>query len=348
MKHARVVVMRHGGPDELRVVEEERPEPKRGEVRVKVLAAGVSLPDVLMREGVHPETRAAPFTPGWDFVGVVDALGDGVAGIAPGRIVAALPIVGAYAEFVCLPQSELVPAPDGLDPAEAVALVLNYVTAYQMLHRSVRVGPGGRALIHGASGGVGTALLQLGRLAGLEMYGTCSARGAQTVADMGGVPIDYRDADFVEEIRRLTGDGVDVVFDGIGGKHMWRSRKALRRGGRVVIYGLTSSLQDGRMASGRRSRFHGMPVFALCIAGGWLLPGRKRFVPYSIQWLKRAKPALFREDLTALFALLRDGKIRPLVARRLPLAAAREAHELLGAGGVAGKIVLVMDGTTSG
>src|SRR5512145_3287273 len=122
----------------------------------------------MAREGVHPETPRLPFTPGWDLVGVVDRLGAGVAGIEPGQIIAALPISGAYAEFVCLPQRELVPVPSGLDPAEAVSVILNYITAYQMMHRSAKVQSGQRVLIHGASGGVGTALLQLGRLAGLE------------------------------------------------------------------------------------------------------------------------------------------------------------------------------------
>ncbi len=348
MKHTRIIVTHYGGPEELRVIEEECPEPKNGEVRVKVLAAGVSLPDVMAREGVHPETPPVPFTPGWDLVGVVDRLGGGVSGIEPGQVVAALPISGAYAEFVCLPQRELVPVPSGLDPAEAVSLILNYITAYQMLHRSAKVRPSQRVLIHGAAGGVGTALLQLGRLARLEMYGTCSSRGASAVSDLDGIPIDYQHQDFVKEIHRLTGEGVDVVFDSIGGTHIWRSRKALRPGGRVVAYGLTSSLRGGRLASGRsgrRNRLHGIPIFGLYIAGGWLLPGRKRVVPYSIQWLKRLRPALFRQDLIALFDLLKQQKIKPLIAQRFPLVEARHAHELLGKGGVTGKIVLVRNGS---
>src|SRR5881275_2953058 len=129
MKHRRIIITHYGGPDELRVVEEEDPEPKNGEVQVRVLAAGVSLPDVMMREGIHPETPRLPFTPGWDLVGVVDKAGEGVVDIKPGQMVAALPIFGAYTEFVCLPQSGLVPIPAGLDPAEAVSLVLNYITA---------------------------------------------------------------------------------------------------------------------------------------------------------------------------------------------------------------------------
>jgi NADPH2:quinone reductase len=186
--------------------------------------------------------------------------------------------------------------------------------------------------------------LQLGRLAGLEMYGTCSSRGAPVVTDLGGIPIDYQQLDFVKEIHRLTGEGVDVVFDGIGGSHIWRSRKALRPGGKVIAYGLTGSLRGGRLASGRsggRHRFRPIAIFGLYIAGGWLLPSRKRVMPYSIQWLKRLRPAWFRQDLIALFDLLQWQKIKPLVAQRFPLAEARNAQELLGNGGVTGKIVLV-------
>jgi NADPH:quinone reductase-like Zn-dependent oxidoreductase len=349
VRNTRVIVTHYGGPDALRVVEEECPEPKDGEVRVRVLATGVSLPDIMAREGVHPETPPLPFTPGWDLVGVVDRLGDGVAGIGPGQIVAALPIHGAYAKFVCLPQRELVPVPSGLDAAEAVSLVLNYVTAYQMLHHSAQVRPGQRVLIHGAAGGVGTALLQLGRLAGLEMYGTCSSGGASAVSDLGGIPIDYQHQDFVKEIHRLTSEGVDAVFDPIGGTHLWISRKALRPGGRVVGYGLRSSLRGEGLASGRpgrRQRFRGSAIFGLYIAGGWLLPGRKRVVPYSIQTLKRLKPEWFRQDLIALFLLLQKQELKPLIARRFPLAEARHAHELLGKGGVIGKIVLVHDASS--
>jgi NADPH2:quinone reductase len=344
MMHMRIIVTHYGGPDALRVVEEECPEPKHNEVRVRVLAAGVALPDIMAREGVHPETPSVPYTPGWDLVGEVDRLGNGVSGIEPGQIVAAMPIHGAYAQFVCLPQRELVPVPSGLDAAEAVSLILNYITAYQMLHHSAKVKPGQRVLIHGASGGVGTALLQLGRLVELEMYGTCSSRGARAVAELGGVPIDYRNQDYVKEVRHLTGEGVDAVFDPIGGVHLWRSREALRPGGRVVGYGNTTSLRGEGLGSdrtGRRNRLHGIPAYVLYIAGGWLLPGRKRIVPYSIQTLKRLRPALFRQDLIALFDLLQQKKIKPLIAQRFPLAEARRAQELLAKGGVIGKIVLV-------
>jgi len=204
-------------------------------------------------------------------------------------------------------------------------------------------------LIHGASGGVGTALLQLGRLAELEMYGTCSSRGAPVVSDLGAVPIDYRNQDYVKEIHRLTSEGVDAVFDPIGGAHLWHSRKALRPGGRVVGYGNTTSLRGEGLGSGRtgrRNRLHGIPIYALYIAGGWLLPNRKRVVPYSIQTLKRLRPALFRQDLVTLLDLLQQKKIKPIIAQRFPIAEARHAQELLGKGGVTGKIVLVRNGSS--
>jgi NADPH2:quinone reductase len=280
---------------------------------------------------------------------VVDRLGNGVSGIEPGQIVAALPIHGAYAEFICLPQRELVALPSGLDDAEAVGLVLNYITAYQVLHRSAKVRPGQRVLIHGAAGGGRHGTLATGTPRRLEMYGTCSSRSAPAVSDLGGIPIDYQHQDFVKEIHRLTNEGVDVVFDPLGGTHLWHSRKALRPDGRVVGYGLRSSIRGEGLASGRpgrRQRFRGTATFGLYVASGWLLPGRKRVVPYSIQTLKRLKPDFFRQDLIALFDLLRQKKIKPLIAGRFPLAEARHAQELLGKGGGTGKIVLVLNGSS--
>jgi len=347
MRNTRILVTHYGGPDTLQLIEEECPQPQPGHLRVKVLAAGVSLPDVLAREGIHPETPRVPYTPGWDLVGIVDRIGEGVSGFELGQTVSAMPISGCYAQYVCLPHRKFVPVPAGLDPAEAVALVLNYITAYQMLYRSVKVKPGQRVLIHGASGGVGTALLQLGQLARVEMYGTCSAQAAKVVQELGATPIDYRNADFVQEIHHLTSDGVDAVFDGIGGDNLWRSREALRQGGRVVVYGFQAKLRGGRMASGAPSGRHPIresAILGLCIARNWFLQGRKGMVPYSIQWLMRLNPAWFRSDLLTLFDLLQQNKIKPLIAQRLPLCQARHAHELLGSGGVIGKIVLMPSG----
>lgn len=346
MRYKRVVVTQYGGPEVITTTEEEIPIPGVGEVRVKILAAGVGLPDVLAREGVHPETPRVPYTPGWDLIGTIDQLGEGVTGFQLNQTVAAMPIHGCYAQYLCLPSRKLVQVPAGLDPAKSVALILNYVTAYQMLHRSAKAHPGQRMLIHGASGGVGSAMLQLAKLAGVEMYGTCSAEGAGVVRQLGGIPIDYKNTDFVNEVHRLTGDGVDVVFDGIGGENLWRSRDALRAGGRVVTYGFQSKMRGGRMAaqSKGRHRFRESAELGWYLVRNWFKPGRKRMVPYSIQWLMRLKPAWFRDDLITLLDLLRQDKIKPVIAQRLPLEEARHAHEMLGEGGVLGKIVLLPNG----
>ena len=341
MKYQRVLITRPGGPEVLQIVKEELPEPRPGQVRIKTLAAGVSYADLLMREGVHPETPRLPFTPGWDVVGVVDKLGAGVTSLEVGQMVTALPVTGGYAEFICLPQREAIPIPPGLDPAEAVSLIFNYLTAYQMLHRSARVQPGQSALIHAASGGIGTALLQLGRLDGLQMYGTASRAKQELVSSLGGIPIDYKQGDFVEQILRLTGDGVNIVFDGIGGTHLWRSFKSLRSGGKVIAYGFTSSLDGGRLAGGQRYAWRGMAIIGLYIVAAALSPGNRRMMLYSIQTLKRFKPAWFQEDLTTLVDLLKQRKIKPIIAERIPLVEAARAQELLGKGSILGKIVLL-------
>src|SRR5262245_1106156 len=243
MKYRRIIVNRER---RLELVEDDLPNPRPGEVRVKVLAAGVSFADVSMREGVHPEARRPPFTPGWDVVGTVEALGEGVEAVQVGTTVAAMPIVGGYAEYICLPVAELVSVPPHLDPAEAVCLVLNYVTAYQMLHRSAQARPDETALIHSAAGGVGTALRQLARLHGVRTVGTAAAGKLRVIEDLGGQAIDYKRCDFLGVVRNTAEGGVDIVFDGIGGWHLVRSFRALRKGGRLVGYGLGSALASGR------------------------------------------------------------------------------------------------------
>ncbi len=341
MKHQRVVATRLGGPEVLKIIEEEVKEPQPGEARIKVLTMGVSFADILLREGIHPEARKPPFTPGWDVVGVVDRLGRGVTTFEVGQIVAALPIVGGYAEYLSLPVEELLPVPDGVDPTEAVSLVLNYGTAYQMMHRTAQARRGERAIIHGAGGGVGTALLQLGALHGLEMYGTARSGKHPAIASMGALPIDYTQVDFVEEINRLTdGEGVDIVFDGIGADHVGRSYLTLRRGGRVIAYGHATSLINRTLTHGRRSRLRGLPGLAAQIVKHSLIPDRRHVRLYSIQTLRKRHQDWFREDMAALFSLLAAAKIKPVIAERLPLFEAARAHELLGKGSVTGKLVL--------
>ena len=341
LENRRVVAETRGGPEILKIVREPVPEPASGEVRIRIEATGVSFADLLMREGVHPETPGGIITIGWDVVGFVDEVGADVSGVSVGQRVAALPVLGGYADYICLRPEELVDVPKELEAAEAVAMVLNYMTAYQMLHRSVAAKAGTSILVHGAAGGIGTALLQLGGLIGLKMYGTAAPDSHDAIRALGGNPIDYLSQDFVQEIKQLTGDGVDAVFDGIGGKNVWRSFKALRPGGEVVAFGFTSSLKKGQLAEGLRHRFRGITTIVLYMLASTFSLGRRKIKIYSIQRRMWAHRADFHEDLTELFRLLKEGKIKPLIAARIPLADARKAQEMLASGKIKGKIALI-------
>jgi len=330
-QHHRVVVTRHGGPEVLQVIEESMPEPRAGEVRVRVLAAGVSALDRMVRSGRFPGFPKVPFTPGVDVVGVVEKVADTPSNLEPGQVVAALlGQQGGYAEQVCVPASKAVPVPAGVDVAEAVCLVANYLTAHTMLHRAAAVRRGERVLIHGAAGGVGTALLELGKLAALEMYGTSSDYHHDLVTSMGATPIDYRREDFVDRVRQLTGGGVDAVFDPIGGaRQLWRSYRALHRKGTLVWFGVAATATAGLRV---------IPASLLMRSLLSLIPdGRKAPVP-----LDSSKPNdWYREAIATLLGYLESGQIRPLVAARFPLLEAARAHDILEQGGYAGKVVLV-------
>lgn len=334
----RVVVEQFGGPEVLKVVEEEDPRPRAGEAGVKVLAAGVSFTDQLIRAGTYLGGPKPPFTPGYEFVGVVDELGPGCSSLQRGDRVAALTVWGGYAERVCIAETNAIKVPADLDPAEIVSLVFPYMTAYQLLHRVAKAKPGETVLFHGAAGRVGTAVLELGTLAGLRLYGTASAADRALVERLGGVAIDYRHEDFLARVRELTGDGVDVALDGLGGALSLRSFRALRRGGRLVVFGHYSTL-----AHGRKSRRGWIAWYAsmACVAAWGLLSRSRRVFTYRIAKLRDRHPDWFRDDLLRLLELLREGKIHPIVAERLPLTDARRAHELLERSAAAGRLVLV-------
>jgi NADPH2:quinone reductase len=344
MKYKRIMLTQVGGPRVLLIQEDELPEPKADEVLIKILAAGVAFADILMRFGKYPATPAFPFTPGYDLVGIVEKCGTQVRERAPGDMVAALTRFGSYSQYLCLSEQETVPVPEHVDPAEAVSLVLNYVTAYQMLHRVAHVKAKERILVHGAAGGVGTALLQLARLLHLEMYGTASTPKLQLVASLGATPINYKSEDFVEHIQHLPdGGGVDAVFDAVGGPNLRRSFQALRQGGRLVGYGLTLEKLSNSTVLLTTLR-------TLSQLAWWsLLPNGKRAQWYAIAGplvgMKNRHPEWFREDLTKLLALLAEGEIKPVIAERLPLEGVAHAHELLEHGQVQGKLVLTPQAT---
>jgi NADPH:quinone reductase-like Zn-dependent oxidoreductase len=332
LKNGSVVITAIGGPEVLQWVESDAPLAGPGQVRVRNIAAGVAYADLLMRRGLYPDTPPLPFAPGYDIVGEIDALGDGVENCVVGQRVAALTMIGGYSRYTIVPATHLVPVPPNLDSAEAVSLVLNYATAYQMLHRVARAQKGQRILIHSAAGGVGTAALQLGKIVGLEMYGTASKAKHALVKSLGAIPIDYRTENFRERIRQLAPEGVDIVFDPIGGRNCWASYACLRRGGTLVCYGASAAVSKGKSEAGL-----GFALLALMK----ILPDGRHAGWYHIKTLRDARPEQFREDLSKLFDLLAARQIQPVIAGRIPLREAARANQLLESSQVQGKLVLL-------
>lgn len=333
MSYKKVILNEFGGPEVLQVVEDAiLPEPDMNEVRVKVLAASATFTDTMVRKGVYYGFKETPpLSPGYDMVGVVDKLGTGVTGLEVGQMVADLTVFGAYTEYMLRPANSLVPVPEGLDPAEAVSLVLSYVTAYQMLHHNAKVQRGQKILIHGAGGAVGTALLELGALLDLEMYGTASKSKHELVRELGGIPIDYKSEDFVARAQAVG--GVDAAFDFISGENFKRSFQSLRKGGTLVAYGFYND------AMGKGGN---VPVDFMKVALWNILPNGRKAAFYSIGALREKQPQWFKEDLIALFDLLAEGKIKPSIERRMKLEDAAQAHVLIEQAAVKGRIVLIV------
>jgi NADPH:quinone reductase-like Zn-dependent oxidoreductase len=327
MRYKSVIVTKRGAPEVLQVIENDLRAPSAGEVRIKILATPVCGPDISARYGHTPFAPKTPFVPGYAIIGVVDAIGQGVTNAAVGDRVAALTVNGGYAEYIFLGQEHLIPIPTALDPAEAVTLILNYVVAYQTLHRSAKVKAGDKVLIIGASGGVGTAFLQLGKLADLTMYGIASKSKHHILTEYGATPIDYHTQDFVEVIRQAEPAGLDAVFDGMGGDYFARGFSLLRRGGTLVGYGNPLSFSRMLRLLGQVILFN-------------LLPNGKSAKYYGTG-AHRLNRRPFMEDWAALFKLLEEGKIKPIIAAKFPILEAAQANVLLESGQVIGNIVLL-------
>jgi NADPH:quinone reductase len=329
-----VQVRQFGGPNELEVVDAPRSTPARGEVRVRVLASGIEYTDILIRRHLYPQTaaRRPPFVMGYDVVGEIDQLGDGVSGFRVGDRVADMTVVGSNATYRTLRADDLIRVPVGVEPVEAAALILSWTTAYQLLHRAARVQRGQRVLVHGAAGAVGQALLTLGRMAGLELWGAARGEHATLIRELSATPIDYQREDFT----RVLPGGFDVVFDGIGEEGYRRSFAALKRGGLLCAYGYSAGVQA------QRRMLSMLMWIARLYLWGWL-PGGKRARFYSINVMRARHPAWFRADLERLFGLLATHAIRPRIAERISFDEVPEAHRRLEAGGLEGKLVLCPD-----
>ncbi|MBU7036794.1 MAG: zinc-binding dehydrogenase [Theionarchaea archaeon] len=327
MKYKCVIVTERGGPEVLHVIENDLHAPSAGKVRVRILAAPVCGPDVSARYGHTPFAPKTPFVPGYAVVGIVDAVGERVTRTAVGDRVAALTVSGGYAEYILLDEDHLIPVPSTLDPADVATIILNYLVAYQILHRKAQVRAGDKVLVIGASGGVGTAFLQLARLANLTVYGLASKSKHGVLTDLDAIPIDYYTQDFVKVIKEAEPDGLDAVFDGMGGTYLARGFSLLKHGGTWVAYGNPLSFS-------RLMRLLGQ-VFLLNV-----LPNGKSVKLYGTGAFRfRKRP--FLEDWATLFELLEEGKISPIILRRFPILEAAKANELLESGTVVGNIVLL-------
>jgi NADPH:quinone reductase-like Zn-dependent oxidoreductase len=326
----RIVVEQFGGVEELREVETTVAAPPPGHTRVKVLAAGVGFTDLMARSGEYILQRRVPFCPGYELVGeVVDNSGEGP---APGTLVAAvLPRMGAYAEYVVLPDWLLVPLPEGLDPQPAAAVPLDYLTALSLLETHGRVARGDTVLIQGAGGGVGQALAQLGRRSGLRMYGTASAPGSgERLARYGVEFIDYRRQDFETVVREREPHGIQAVFDHIGGANLVKGYRVLAPGGVLVSYAFM-----GRPGHVIGDTVRGAARVTLMN----LRPGRRTALCTVPKQLK-ANHDWYRAGLTRLLALAGSGGIEPGVTAVYPLAKAADVHAALERREITGKVVL--------
>jgi len=332
-----VQVTRFGGPDELEVVDAPMPTAGRGEVRVRVLASSLEYTDVVIRRHLYPQTmsRRPPFVMGYDLIGEIDQIGDGLNDFQLGDRVADLTVLGSNATYCTLKSDHLIRVPADVDVAEAAALILSWTTAYQLLHRTAQVERGQRILVHGAAGAVGQALLVLGKLAGLELWGTARGEHAALIRELGATPIDYQHEDFT----RILPDGFDVVFDGVGKDGYGRSLAALKRGGLLCAYGYTASVQSQRRPFEILTWLARQYLQSLSQS----LLSRKRTRVYSINVMRARHPAWFREDLEQLFGLLKTRAIRPRIAQRISFDEVAEAHRHIEAGGLEGKLILCPD-----
>ncbi|MGW1989937.1 medium chain dehydrogenase/reductase family protein [Embleya sp. NPDC001921] len=327
-------------PEGLEVQVRPAPEPAAGEVLLAVDASGVSFAEQQMRRGKYYDQPAFPFVPGYDLVGTVLRVGPGGDAALIGRRFAALTKVGGWVSLAVVPAADLVEVPADIDPAEAETVVVNGITAWQMLHRTAGIRRGQTILVHGANGGVGSTLVQLATHAGVRVIGTASPRHHDAVRALGAIPLDYRAADLPAAVRAHAPNGVDAVFDHVGGEGIVDSFGLLARGGTLVSYGTAATKNES--GSSR------LPVLKLVARLMWwnLLPNGRRTHFYNI-WAGKRRPATFRArlraDLSQVLALLAAGTITAQVAARVPLSRAADALALAESGTVTGKVVLVPD-----
>lgn len=324
-----VVVTALGGPDVLRVEEWTKPEPKAGEVLIRVEATSVNFADIKARQGRYHGASEPPFVPGLDVAGTVEAVGSSVKGVSPGVRVIAFPSGGSYAEYVVAPQALVFPIPDSVDWETAAALPTVGFTAYKLLHDVGRLVAGERVLIHAAAGGVGTTAIQLAKLLGAsQVIGTVSRDDKKATALLAGADqvINYRTEPFTERVKELTqGSGVDVILDSIGGVVSDESLEVLNWFGRLVHFG---------SASGESGHIVTSDLHASCRA----------VLGFSLGTARVRRPELLRNAAEAVLGYVQSGALHMYIGRRYPLEAAGQAQAWMESRESTGKIILTVGG----
>lgn len=311
--------------------------PATGQVTVRMEASGIAFAEQSMRRGRYYEQPKFPFVPGYDLVGTVVATGPCADPSLLGKRVAAMTKTGGWASYVLLSASDLLPVPDAIDPLEAETLIVNGITAWQMLHSKARIKRGQTILVHGANGGVGTILTQLALNAGVRVIGTASPRHHEILRAQGVQPVDYNDIDLAGSVLKLAPGGVDAVFDHLGGPSFARSFGLLAKGGVLVCYAIASALNDtGNVL---------IPFLKVLVQLGWwnIMPNGRKAYFYNI-WDGKGTETFrgqLREDFAQLTTLLASGVLKPQIAARFPLAQIIDAMKLAESRTAYGKVVIV-------
>jgi len=316
-----IQVHKFGGPEVLEVHEVPTPKPGPGQILVRVKAAGVNPYDTYMRNGTYAIKPPLPYTPGSDAAGTVEAVSDGVKKFQVGnRVYTAKTLSGAYAEYALADESQLYPLPEKISFAQGAGLWVPYGTAFTALHHHARARGGETLLVHGASGGVGTAAVQIARAMGMTVMGTAgTARGLELVKKEGAYHVfDHTKDGYAEEILKATGGrGIDVVLEMLANVNLATDLKLLAKEGRVIVIGNRGEITiNPRELMARRALVRGFTLWA-------------------------ATEAESAEIHAAIAAGLENGTLRPIVGRELPLKDAPQAHQDVLAPGAFGKIVLV-------
>jgi NADPH:quinone reductase-like Zn-dependent oxidoreductase len=330
-KVEKIVVRKFGAPDILQLEHGRLEKRREQDLTVETLVLGVGFVDVMAQRGGYFLAPRRPFSPGYELIGrVIDA--NGSEAFEPGDLVAGLlPELGAYQTLLAIPPSRLIKLPAGIDLLKSGAAILNYLTASCILNRKARVRSGDTVLIHGASGGVGTALAQLAARKSLKMYGTASAAKHELLRELGVEPIDYRQEDFVKRIKEEHPEGIDAAFDAIGGSNLRRSARIIKRGGVVVSYGLSGNNYGGYL-----EMIKGILQFAALN----IWPDGKRVVSCATPRESVRFPDWYRRTLSEIFQRILAGELDPVVDKVFPFHAAREAHTYLERGDARGKVLL--------